>query len=409
MKLNLTYLKSSTYGLPELISKALVALTEQSSLPADIFQKSTFTVSSPYYELCYDISVDYTVDYTVMCDRIERYKVGTETHDRVASTYQIQGQINASTKKRYFSQESNKTCTKPESIIKSLSYYNMVRIDNIESEPFYEAAKTQDFSRGMKSTIEQCADDELDLIRSDANKRKASSGDRILRPNSSVTTTNMSINIYPISCHDIAIKYNDRIFVISTPGTGDCVSLKSSPTDPDVEKQRNKSTVASIFGNLTTGNKIAAILLFPISLPYGMMMSSNLKAMQKHSEKTQSELLKTGISEYMRKNGFEPPVENQTGNSEVTRDSKSTNFSGGAKFYKFLVAFCASSLGGLGLHKVLTGKFHAAQIMFLTSILTCGIGLIPMTVIAIIECVIYLRMSDDDFVKTYMEGSREWL
>jgi TM2 domain-containing membrane protein YozV len=65
-------------------------------------------------------------------------------------------------------------------------------------------------------------------------------------------------------------------------------------------------------------------------------------------------------------------------------------------------------LGSMGIHKFILGYTQSGLIMLLASILTCGIAGIPMHLIGIIEGIIYLTKSDEDFVRVYVEGQREW-
>jgi TM2 domain-containing membrane protein YozV len=65
-------------------------------------------------------------------------------------------------------------------------------------------------------------------------------------------------------------------------------------------------------------------------------------------------------------------------------------------------------LGGLGIHKFILGYTGAGLITLLISILSCGILAPVMHLIGLIEGIIYLCKSDDDFVRTYVDGRREW-
>src|ERR1700680_158350 len=51
---------------------------------------------------------------------------------------------------------------------------------------------------------------------------------------------------------------------------------------------------------------------------------------------------------------------------------------------------CAILIGSLGIHKFILGLNTAGLIMLLVSLLTCGIGAIPMHIIGLIEGIIYL-------------------
>jgi TM2 domain-containing membrane protein YozV len=65
-------------------------------------------------------------------------------------------------------------------------------------------------------------------------------------------------------------------------------------------------------------------------------------------------------------------------------------------------------LGGLGIHKFILGYTGAGIIMLLITILSCGTLGVFVHVIGLIEGIIYLCKSDDDFVRTYVDGRREW-
>lgn len=65
-------------------------------------------------------------------------------------------------------------------------------------------------------------------------------------------------------------------------------------------------------------------------------------------------------------------------------------------------------LGWLGVHKFILGYTTAGLIMLVSSLLTCGIVGVVMTIISIVEGIIYLTKSDDEFYETYMVGQKEW-
>jgi len=46
--------------------------------------------------------------------------------------------------------------------------------------------------------------------------------------------------------------------------------------------------------------------------------------------------------------------------------------------------------------------------MLLVSVLTCGIGLIPMSIIGLIEGIMYLTKSDAEFEAQYGNNQRPW-
>ena len=75
---------------------------------------------------------------------------------------------------------------------------------------------------------------------------------------------------------------------------------------------------------------------------------------------------------------------------------------------KIAAGICGILLGSLGIHKFILGYTGAGLIMLLVTLLTCFIASPIMHLIGLIEGIIYLTKSDDDFVKTYVEHRREW-
>ena len=83
---------------------------------------------------------------------------------------------------------------------------------------------------------------------------------------------------------------------------------------------------------------------------------------------------------------------------------------------KIAAGICGILLGSLGVHKFILGYTGAGLIMLLVSLLapffTCfTFGFLAtgvMGLIGLIEGIIYLCKSDDDFVRTYVDGRREW-
>lgn len=75
---------------------------------------------------------------------------------------------------------------------------------------------------------------------------------------------------------------------------------------------------------------------------------------------------------------------------------------------KIAAGICGILLGGLGVHKFILGYTGAGVIMLLISVLTCGIGYGVMHIIGLIEGIVYLTKSDEEFVRTYVDGRKEW-
>jgi TM2 domain-containing membrane protein YozV len=75
---------------------------------------------------------------------------------------------------------------------------------------------------------------------------------------------------------------------------------------------------------------------------------------------------------------------------------------------KLAAGICGILLGSLGIHKFILGYTTPALIMLLVSVLTCGIGATVMAVIGIIEGIIYLTKSDEEFGRTYVDSQKHW-
>ncbi len=65
-------------------------------------------------------------------------------------------------------------------------------------------------------------------------------------------------------------------------------------------------------------------------------------------------------------------------------------------------------LGSLGIHKFYLGYTKEAVIMLLVSLLTCGIGASVMGIIGLVEGILYLTKSDEEFQATYVSGHKGW-
>ena len=69
-------------------------------------------------------------------------------------------------------------------------------------------------------------------------------------------------------------------------------------------------------------------------------------------------------------------------------------------------------LGALGIHKFVLGKNNPAIIMLVVSLaggsITCGIAYGVMQVIGLIEGIIYLTQTPQEFKEIYLDGDKEW-
>lgn len=75
---------------------------------------------------------------------------------------------------------------------------------------------------------------------------------------------------------------------------------------------------------------------------------------------------------------------------------------------KLTAGICGILLGAFGTHKFVLGMTTPGIIMAATTILTCGIGATVMGTIGLIEGIIYLSKSDDDFYETYIVEKKSW-
>ena len=75
---------------------------------------------------------------------------------------------------------------------------------------------------------------------------------------------------------------------------------------------------------------------------------------------------------------------------------------------KIVAGILAILVGSLGIHKFILGYTSQGVIMLLVSVLSCGILAVVSSVIGIVEGVIYLTKSDEEFVRTYIQGQKGW-
>ena len=71
---------------------------------------------------------------------------------------------------------------------------------------------------------------------------------------------------------------------------------------------------------------------------------------------------------------------------------------------KLVAGLCGILVGSFGIHKFILGYTTEGIIQIVITLLTCGIG----GVVGLIEGIIYLTKSDEDFVRTYIQNKRGW-
>lgn len=96
--------------------------------------------------------------------------------------------------------------------------------------------------------------------------------------------------------------------------------------------------------------------------------------------------------------------------SEFAESAKETFASGENK--KVLAGVLGIILGWAGIHKFVLGYNKEGAIMLVASIIlyfvTCGIGTMVVWGIGVVEGIMYLTKSDEEFYNTYQVGKKPW-
>jgi TM2 domain-containing membrane protein YozV len=71
---------------------------------------------------------------------------------------------------------------------------------------------------------------------------------------------------------------------------------------------------------------------------------------------------------------------------------------------KLICGILAIVIGSLGIHKFILGYNQEGIIQIVISVFTCGIG----GIIGLIEGIIYLTKTDEEFYQTYQVNKRGW-
>lgn len=71
---------------------------------------------------------------------------------------------------------------------------------------------------------------------------------------------------------------------------------------------------------------------------------------------------------------------------------------------KLVAGLLGILLGGLGIHKFYLGYTKEGIIQIVVTIVTCGFG----SIIGLIEGILYLTKSDQEFVNTYVVNKKGW-
>ena len=75
---------------------------------------------------------------------------------------------------------------------------------------------------------------------------------------------------------------------------------------------------------------------------------------------------------------------------------------------KIPAGVCGILLGAFGIHKFILGYTGPGLVLLLVTVLTCGLAAFVTHIIGLIEGIIYLSKSDEEFVRTYVDGRKEW-
>jgi TM2 domain-containing membrane protein YozV len=85
---------------------------------------------------------------------------------------------------------------------------------------------------------------------------------------------------------------------------------------------------------------------------------------------------------------------------------------GDANGKKIACGICGIVIGYFGIHKFILGYTTEGLIMLLVSliagVITCGLATAVMAIIGIIEGIMYLTKSDEEFYNTYMAAKKGW-
>jgi TM2 domain-containing membrane protein YozV len=76
---------------------------------------------------------------------------------------------------------------------------------------------------------------------------------------------------------------------------------------------------------------------------------------------------------------------------------------------KIVAGICGILIGALGVHKFILGYTTEGLVMLLVTILTCGFGGAVMGIIGLVEGIMYLTKTDEEFANTYIVNKKGWL
>ena len=75
---------------------------------------------------------------------------------------------------------------------------------------------------------------------------------------------------------------------------------------------------------------------------------------------------------------------------------------------KLVAGLLGILLGSLGIHKFYLGYQKEGIIMLVITLVTCGFGGTVTAIIGLIEGILYLTKTDEEFERTYLTGQKPW-
>lgn len=90
--------------------------------------------------------------------------------------------------------------------------------------------------------------------------------------------------------------------------------------------------------------------------------------------------------------------------SEETNNNTAPAYSKEQTDKKLIAGLLGILLGSLAIHKFYLGYTKEGIIQLVISLVTCGLG----GIIGLIEGILYLTKSDNEFVATYVVGRKGW-
>ena len=104
----------------------------------------------------------------------------------------------------------------------------------------------------------------------------------------------------------------------------------------------------------------------------------------------------------------QPAPSPETPDQQVTQDAPPAGGPAAGADKKMMCGILGILIGALGIHKFVLGYQKEGLIMLLVTVLTCGIGGMVMGIIGLVEGIMYLTKTDEEFVNTYITNQKPW-